>query len=339
MDLKIHTSYKFTEGSWGGGNQFLKSLREYFKKVNVYSEKPENADVILFNSHHCLDEVFTIKRKYPDKILIHRVDGPVLLVRGNDRTTDKIVFQFNNLLADGTVFQSKWSREKNHEVGFKKSRYETIIMNAPNPAIFNPEGRKPFNKNKIKLIATSWSENPRKGFDIYKYLDENLDFKRYEMTFVGNSPIEFKNIRWLKPVLSQELSEILKDHDIYITGSKNDPCSNSLIEAIHCSLPAITINSGGHPEIIGGASELFNNEKDLLDAIDKVVDNYEQYRSQIKLPTIDEIGRNYYRFAEMIHNDFLSGKYYPKRINLLDRVIFKLCINLKVFKKLLGLTI
>ena len=324
MEPKIHILYPFTEGPWGGGNQFLKSLREYFKKNHLYSDNSEDANVILFNSHHYLDEVCTIKRKYPDKILIHRVDGPILLVRGNDRTTDKIVFQFNNFLADGTVFQSKWSEKKNHEMGFKKSRYGTIIMNAPDPEIFNSKGKRPFNRNKVRLIATSWSGNPRKGFDIYKYLDENLDFNRYEMTFVGNSPMEFKNIKWIKPVPSQELAEILKDHDIYITGSRNDPCSNSLIEALHCGLPAMVINSGGHPEIISGAGELFYHEKDVLNAIDKVANNYEYYQSQINLPTIDEVGKKYLRFAETIHNDFLSGDYHPKRVNFLDNIKFNL---------------
>lgn len=328
-NFRVHILFKFTEGPWGGGNQFLKSLKEYFKKNNVYSDEFENANVVIFNSYpfsseYLFKETFDIKKRNPDVILIHRVDGPIFLVRGKNKEIDEIIFHFNNLIADGTVFQSKWSEKKNHEMGFKKLRYGTIIMNAPDSSIFNPEGKKPFNRNKVRLIATSWSGNPRKGFDIYKYLDENLDFSRYEVTFVGNSPVEFKNIRWIKPVPSQELAEILKDHDIYITGSINDPCSNSLIEALHCGLPAIAINSGGHPEIIAGAGELFNHEKDILNAIDKVADNYEHYQSQINLPAIDEVGKGYLRFAETIYNDFLSDDYRPKKVNFLDNIQFNL---------------
>jgi len=75
--FSIHISFPFKNGPWGGGNQFLKALREYFRKAGVYSESSKKADVILFNSHHNFDEVFNIKKKYPNKILIHRVDGLV----------------------------------------------------------------------------------------------------------------------------------------------------------------------------------------------------------------------------------------------------------------------
>ena len=53
-DFKIHILFKFIEGPYGGGNQFLKALRDYFNEIGIYSEKPEEADIILFNSHHCL---------------------------------------------------------------------------------------------------------------------------------------------------------------------------------------------------------------------------------------------------------------------------------------------
>ena len=314
--MKIHILYKFVEGPWGGGNQFLKALREYFRKEGVYSESLEDADIILFNSHHCLDELFKVKKKYPNKILIHRVDGPIFYARGKDKVVDEIIFQFNNLFADGTVFQSSWSREKNYEIGMRKSPYEIIIMNALDPNIFNCEGKRQFNDNKVKLVATSWSANIRRGFDIYQYLDEHLDFNRYEMTFVGNSPIEFKNIRWVKPVPSPEVANILREHDIYITASKNDPCSNSLIEALHCGLPAVARNDGGHPEIIGEAGALFENEAGAIDAIEKVAQNYKYYQARIDLSALDEVGQKYHEFAQGIYEDYLGGNYRPKQVNL-----------------------
>jgi len=318
--FKINILYKFVEGPWGGGNQFLKALRDHFRGIGVYSESPEEAQVILFNSHHCLDEVFRTKQRYPTKILVHRVDGPVSLVRGSDRTIDKTIFQFNNLLADGTVFQSNWSRDKNYELGAKKSPYETVIMNAPDETIFCPEGKKPFNEERIKLVATSWSGNIRRGFEIYQYLDEHLDFEKYAMTFVGNSPIEFKNIRWIKPVPSRELANILKEHDIYITASQNDPCSNSLIEALHCGLPAVARNDGGHPEITGKAGVFFKDKNDVIHAIEKVARDYRHYQALINLPSLDEIGQKYYQFVQNIYEESLSGNYQIKRVNFFIRM-------------------
>jgi glycosyltransferase involved in cell wall biosynthesis len=321
--VKICILYNFIEGPWGGGNQFLKALRDFYKEKGYYSESPKEAQCIIFNSHQCLDEVFSAKNKYPEKLFIHRVDGPIYYVRGKDRPVDKSIYLSNNLIADGTVFQSKWSRDKNYELGIKRSPYETIIMNAPEPSIFNREGKRKPDK-KLRLIATSWSGNVRRGFDIYRYLDDHLDFSRYEMTFVGNSPVEFKNIKWIKPVPSQELAGILREHDIYITASRNDPCSNALIEALHCGLLAVARNDGGHPEIIGKAGALFEDEEGAIDAIDKVAQNYMYYQTQIKLPTIDEIGQRYYDFALSIYQDYSNGDYHPRHLNLLNLMRFRI---------------
>jgi glycosyltransferase involved in cell wall biosynthesis len=315
---KIHILYEFIEGPWGGGNQFLKALRSYFRKADVYAEQPEAAEVVLFNSHHYLGGVLKLKRMYPNKILIHRVDGPVSYVRGKDRAVDRTIFRFNSFLADGTIFQSSWSRDKNYELGIKKSPYKTVIMNAPDPDIFNREGKRQFSDKKVKLVATSWSENIRRGFEIYQYLDDHLDFSRYEMTFIGNSPIEFKNINWIRPVPSKELAGILREHDIYITASRNDPCSNALIEALHCGLPAVARNDGGHPEIIGQAGTLFASDKEVIKAIQKAAENYHYFQQKISLPTLDEIGQRYYDFAQSIYNDYLNGNYSPKRVNFFD---------------------
>ncbi len=318
--MKIHILYEFVEGPWGGGNQFLKALRVYFRKAGVYSESPEEAQVILFNSHHGLDKVFRAKKRYPNKILIHRVDGPISYIRGRDRAIDEIIVRSNKLCADGTIFQSNWSRENNYEIGMRKCPYETVVMNAPDLKIFSPEGKKSPDEEKIKLVATSWSGNMRRGFEIYQYLDEHLDFNRYEMTFVGNSPIEFKNIKWIKPVPSRELANILKEHDIYITASQNDPCSNALIEALHCSLPAVARNDGGHPEIIGQAGVFFENEGGVIPAIEKVAQAYSHYQARINLPTLDEVGQKYYEFAQSIYEDYLSGNYRLKPVNLLSDI-------------------
>lgn len=348
MRPKIHIIYKFVEGPWGGGNQFLKALCDYFRKTSVYSESPENADVIFFNSYpfgseYLFDCVLKLKKRYQNKIIIHRVDGPISHIRGKDKIIDEIIFQFNNLFADGTIFQSNWSRKNNYNLGMKKSKYETVIINAPDLTIFNPEEKKPFDERKIRLIATSWSGNIRKGFDIYKFLDEHLDFTKYEMTFVGNSPIVFKNVKWIKPVPSQELAMILKEHDIFVTASRNDPCSNSLIEALHCGLPAVARNEGGHPEIIGAAGEFFVDENDIIEAIEKVTRNYENYQARINLPTFDAVGQRYYDFAQRIYGAYLTNNYHPKQVNLLSIVKFK-NVKLKsltrgVLNKLTGLAL
>jgi glycosyltransferase involved in cell wall biosynthesis len=305
------------QGPWGGGNQFLKALRSQFLEAGVYEEDPEAADVILFNSYpfrseHLFGTVSKLKRQH-GTVVIHRVDGPISRVRGKDREIDEIIFRFNDLFVDGTIFQSSWSREKNTEMGMKEPAYETVILNAPDPALFNRSGKREPDQDKIRLIATSWSDNMRKGFDVYRFLDENLDLERFDMTFVGRSPVKFKNIRWIKPVPSHDVASILKAHDIFVTASRDDPCSNSLIEALHCGLPAAAKNDGGHPEIIGEAGEFFEDKTDVMDAIEKILANYQHYQSKINVPSIEDVGQSYYQFAQSIHQNCLDGVYTLKK--------------------------
>jgi len=322
--MKIHILYPFKDGPWGGANQFLKTVKEYFIKKNSYTEKIEEADIILFNSSPmAMDKIakslFQIKKTFSDKIFINRIDGPVFYIRDRNLFIDKAFYKFNDTICDGTIFQSHWSKKKNIYLGMKKNLFETTILNAPNSDIFNKNGKKTFDKHqKVKLITTSWSSNIKKGFEVYKWMDENLDFTKYEMTFVGNSPFKFKNIILKEPMDSKTLASELKNHDIFVTASQSDPCSNSLIEAMHCGLPTLGLNDGGHTEIIAHGGEVFKTSSKIPQKLDLIVNSYEEYQNNINLPTIDEVGKLYYEFLTSIYNEKENGSYKPKNPTLFD---------------------
>lgn len=313
--MQVNILHELRDGPWGGGNQFLKSLRDYLVSRNAYEEDPERADIILFNSFPFGEYwrfIQAYKLKSKGKIIIHRIDGPISKIRGQDPRLDGFIYTFNDLLSDGTVFQSNWSRNENLESGLKKKDFEATILNAPDPELFNRKEKKRAQLNgKIRLIATSWSSNWNKGFHVYKWLDENLDFGTYEMTFIGNSPIKFKNIKYIKSLPSNELALEVKKHDIFITASKNDPCSNALIEALHCGLPAIAYADGGHPEIVRGGGELFTQKDEIPLLLEKIVTHYKSYQNNIVLPSMDEIGSDYYNFLSRIYDSFINRQYIP----------------------------
>lgn len=316
--MKVHISFEIKEGPWGGGNQFLKAVRDYFIKHDKYAHEAEEADVLLFNSHqvdtenNSFTKLWELKRKNPNVIFVHRVDGPILLGRGTDYISDKIIFAFNSLLADGTIFQSNWSAENCRAMGMGKTPYETLVMNSPNPEIFYKKTPSTQAKDKIRLITTTWSTNPNKGFHILQLLDRKLDFSKYSMTFVGNSPVKFTNFESHPPLPGKDLAALLRQHDIFFTACKNDSCSNSLIEALHCGLPVVCRNSGGNPEIVGDAGILFDHQEEALPAINEVSRNIESYRAKIALPTMDETGKAYLKFCERIIGEKNSGAYQPK---------------------------
>lgn len=326
--MKLHILYNFRDEPWGGGNQFLKALRSTWQKQGVYTANPNAADAIIFNSYpfraeSFFDDLFELKKNHPEKLIIYRLNGPISHIRNKDMVIDRIIAQTNDLFADGIIFQSDWCAKENKEHFGIDSRFLTVIHNAPDGSIFFPSSHKRTDDGKVKLIATSWSANPRKGFDVYAFLDEHLDFSKYEMTFAGNSPIEFNNIKKLDPVSSKELAPLLREHDLFITASKTDPCSNSLIEALSCGLPAVVLNDGGHPELVASGGELFEGTQDVLEAIEKISMRLGHYRNQLPTFDITDVANAYQEFAQTILSQVQEKSYTPKQVQLLPFWLLK----------------
>jgi len=270
--MKIYIHYTIKERAWGGGNQFLKNLcNELANRQNICTD-PKSADIILFNSHHLTSGCLSLKIKFPEKKFIHRVDGPMRLYNRMDDNRDSQVYHANQAIADGTIFQSNFSLEKNREMGMKINKPFQVIGNSVDSSIFHKPKERNENK-KIQIISTSFSPNIKKGFNVYKFLDEQLNFDLFDYTFVGKSPIEFKNIKNVGIKNSNEISKLLRSSDIYITASENDPCSNSLIEAVSCGACCYALNSGGHSEILNNDKLLFDDAPSILSILNNIEKN------------------------------------------------------------------
>ena len=299
-DLSIF--HEFAPPPVGGGHQFL---RAFWKHAEMHRIRVENNRVsrttkaCLFNSFNFDENRLSLIRR--DSVLyVHRVDGPIDVYRGRDEGVDRGIYAVNQKFAEKTIFQSQYSLKKHLELGMQ-FRNPVVIMNAADPEIFHSHGRSDFSRDrKTRLIASSWSDNLNKGASVYQWLDAHLDWERYEMTFVGRSPVQFRNIRMIPAVDSYRMAELFRDHDVYLTASKNDPCSNSLIEALTCGLPAIYLQSGGHPEIVKQGGLGFEAEEQIPELLNKLVYEYEKYHSLISVPSIQEVSEEYLRVLELL---------------------------------------
>jgi glycosyltransferase involved in cell wall biosynthesis len=288
--------HTFFEPPYGGGNQFMLALRKALLKRGISvreNELNEDIDAFILNSiHFDVDRFLEFSRKHKLNV-IHRIDGPIFLIRGFDREKDELCYRLNAQFASATVLQSAWCYQHIVEMGYKPLT-PVVIHNAVDSEIFHSTGRIPFDPNrKTRLISSSWSNNPRKGGPIYKWIEEHLDWDRYEYTFVGNASEKFSRAKYVPPVSSEELAEILRQHDIYITASQNDPCSNALIEAMACGLPALYLNDGGHPELVGCGGLPFESESEILAQLDKLTDNYQMYQRLIAVSSMDDVAEKY----------------------------------------------
>lgn len=306
--MRLHIIFGFKDVS-GGGNQFLKALKAELQARGHYAEEPAQTDAFLFNSYQFVSEACTLRRAYPAKLFFHRVDGPIRLYNNPRDFRDRVTAVANRVLADGTIFQSEWSKAQNRAMRFPTNQHEVVIGNAPDPAIFNREGKTAYSTGrKTRLIAVSWSDNWKKGFDILQWLDSNLDFARFEMTFVGRSPIRFRQIKHIPPVEPRELAKELKSSDVFIATSRIESCSNALLEALHSGLPVLAPNASSNPEILGGRGCLYKCADEIPTLLGQMQPFRQASSGDADLPTIGDVAERYQGFFRGVLQEMQCGR-------------------------------
>ncbi len=332
---KIGIWHDFHPPPWGGGNQFLLALRHGLQEWNnmtvlVKSDAVTNregtqelqaqhtashAQVLLANSVTFKGNMgFLEQLKANNNLaLVHRVDGPYYSTRYGrslkNLTTssaidipqeDQRTKQLNRQFACATVFQSQWSLEANLKIGLKL-RNPVLIPNTVNPRIFYPPTFEERSLSpplrKVRLVATSHSNNIRKGFDTLLWIDSHLDWTRYEMRYMGGIPkdgFQPQHISILPQLDSQGVSEFLRNGDIYLAPSRDEPASNAVMEALACGLPVLYQEGSSHGDLVGEAGRGFARAgPDLLQGLEEIVANYDRVVHAIIVPSMKDVSRQY----------------------------------------------
>lgn len=275
----------------GGGHQFLRALVVELEGRGLTVEHNRvsgGTQACLFNSFN-FDFARLRRFAREDCRMVHRVDGPIGIYRGFDDGTDARIAEVNAELADATVLQSRYSLEKHVELGIELCA-PVVISNTVDPAIFHPPAsHEPLDGRPLRVIASSWSQNLRKGADVLAWLDEKVDPQRVSVTFVGQSSRRFERVSHVLPLDSGGVARLLRDHDVYLAASRDDPCSNALLEALACGLPAAYRDSGGHPELVGGAGLPFRSPEELPDVLDAMAADLDAFRARIAVPTLADV--------------------------------------------------
>lgn len=332
--MNVYIAYKKRKGPWGGGNQFLNLLESEFKKRNTFVNNIQKADIVLINSFTDLPLIIkTLFKKY-DIPIVHRLDGPVSNYRSDNLSgllDDLIVTFITNFIADGSIFQSKYSYInlfkflKNNRNLNKK----TIIQNTAKSIFFDKESRSYDGKSsKLKIVSTSWSINKFKGLDHIKKIDENIDFSRCEFTFIGNIDYKFKNVKHIKALPNEKLANLIKDYHVFYSASKFECCSNAICEALAIGLPCVVHNSGGNKELIKDGGILFNNFQESLIALEEIRRNYSKYKNKISIKSPKQTANDYYNFLLKIKQEYKNKPFIFLR-RLFGLVIIMIYILLK----------
>jgi glycosyltransferase involved in cell wall biosynthesis len=256
----------------GGAHSFLLSLSEIAREegAEIFFGNPQEIiageDVLLVNSFLTpLDDVEQYWRKRMPIFL--RLDGATRDYGRYDEA-DKVQSRIAGL-ADVIVFQSAYSRHRLlHKWGLVKTDGK-IIYNGVDTALFCPHGDRRDFPGDVKVAYVSHSTNLLKGFRRLVYLARNLP----DVTFIACTPAREEgwpdealaamppppNLLLLGRIPRPELPPILRGCDLFASCSVNDPCPNSVIEAMACGLPVWYHPSGGTPELVESCGVPFSD--------------------------------------------------------------------------------
>jgi glycosyltransferase involved in cell wall biosynthesis len=282
----------------GGAHQSLRAVVGEMQRrgvgVEVGAASPD-ARAVLFNSFN-FDagrlEWFA-SRVSGECRLVHRVGAVTSLYRGVDDGTDMRVAELNRCFADATIAISHATVEMYRSIGIELVA-PRVIYNGTDPEIFHQHGRAPFARDRrTRVVAVSWSDNPRKGGPFYRWLEQNLDWTRYELTYVGNTQEELEQTTVVPPLSSPDLAALLRTQDVFVTATEHDAYSNALVEALCCGLPAVYLKSGGSAEAVKDAGFGFSEWDEVPALLDRLRDEYEVRRARISLPSLAEVTDEY----------------------------------------------
>ncbi len=295
--MKLALGFKITDGPWGGGNQFAKSVTRYLEKKGwdvVFDLKESDIDMILMTDprENSLSASFSVKeikkylKKYPDTVVVHRVNEC-----DERKKTDFVNDQLMeaNQVAHHTIFISDWLRELFCKYKKFDENNSSVVRNGADNSIFNRTACTKWNGNEpLKLVTHHWGANWMKGFDIYEIVDglagTGYEGVELEFTYIGNVPegFSFNNSRVLGALSGKPLADAISKNHVYLTGSQNEPGGMHHVEGCLCGLPPVYRISGALTEHCRDFGVGFHGPDDFRSALKEMVDGYSCYSNRMK---------------------------------------------------------
>jgi len=300
----IFFSLQPPSGSYGGGAFFVKNMIKHLQSngYNITFELVPNIDLLFIidprngaYKKYNLNHFMQYKQYFPNVKIIHRVNECDIKREVSINVEPLLIKTMQ--LADHVVFVSEWL--KNYFIDkYKLNIKSSAILNGCNQENFFPSRNKKL-QSKTKIVTHHWSNNYLKGFHIYNKLDELLEERDdIEFTYIGNYNRNYnpKNIKLLPATSGKDLGNLLRKQDIYLTATQNEPGAMHYLEGQSCGLPILFCEGGGGvKEICNNVGEEFNNIETLLNKLEKIKTNYDEYVKKIdyKYLSCDRCSKQY----------------------------------------------
>lgn len=272
--MKVYVSRVPQRGPWGGGNRWLVALFAAFQRhqISVVSS-PAMADVLIAAgvedaSNTELGVVnlanYAARSRKPLLFRINDCDA-----RKNTKHINEAIL-FGNSLATRVIYVSDWLRD--HIDPQKRFAHKSdVIVNGVDHDIFRPPLQKAAS-SRLRVVTHHWSDNKLKGAAWYECLDKMTLTEDIDFTYVGRHKCNFvgKTVS-VAPVDGHDLTAVLAQHDLYVSGSLYDPGPNHIIEAVSCGLPVIVHADGGACAEFSNYANVARDENELKALISKKI--------------------------------------------------------------------
>jgi L-malate glycosyltransferase len=261
--------------------QSITDLLKYSLKAYYYSKKLKKK--VKFDLVHAFFGI-------PCGFIAMKLDIPYIVsLRGADVPFHKKRFYWLDKLIFKKLSKKIWKNAKSviansqglaeaAKVSSPKQEIDVIYNGIDTEQFFSlPERRK--TDELIKLISVGRLAH-EKG---YSYLLKALTgLSNIELTLIGSGPGERKlrelavhlkvNINFTGRLDKREIIKKLQNSDIFILPSLKEGMSNAVLEAMACSLPIITTDTGGSKELIRNNGYIVEKKSAL--ALEEVIKKY-----------------------------------------------------------------
>jgi len=253
----VAMNLKPRRGSWGGANQWASQLVRImeYNGWRVCFDLGGAVDAVVMthtgmsgDTTFGVNEVELFKKQHPGVPCLHRINDND--IRKETSGMDDFLAQ-SNRVADHTVFVSEWLRDHHAATWFSRNRPHSVIVPGADPRFFHPLGnRLPVEGEPVRLVTHHWSDNWKKGFDVYREIDDLISSKlsgRFELRVIGRWPsdLHWKSAVTRSPASGRLLAEQLRECHGYVSASRFEPGAMHVAEGLQCGLPLLYHRDSG----------------------------------------------------------------------------------------------
>jgi glycosyltransferase involved in cell wall biosynthesis len=238
----------------GGLYTFLRYLRAWAERegVEICDDIGCDYDVLFANSFVVPFEALRAAYdRLPCLRIVHRIDGAAADY-GRDPADDRRQARAN-VMADATVFQSRYSRYATRRKYRVIGARGVVIPNPVDTNRFTPDGECEDLVGACRVGHVSFSTNPSKGAaDVVQAALANPKVTFYLVGRYGERAFP-PNIVLLGVIDHLRLPRLLRSCHALGFFSENEACPNVVLEAMASGLPVLYRDSGATAELVGEA--------------------------------------------------------------------------------------